>query len=298
MSTPTTTSTVKTTQPIPTAENVKVQVAGTRSSKIELKPFKSSYTNQPIPLEGSTRRMYIRTHFGGIPNYDKAFGMTASAFKKAYPELRHWTKTITEDGEALTVYNPAEFENQYLVLPTKGLILDQNKDLDRFWVSQLHREEMLVANQAAKTNKSVYYIVDAEADAEVIVTKADKIKKCFEVLDALSPTEQREYGILFGADPINNSSTAIKARIYQEILEKPDSAYKWFNSPVEARHEIDFNLAIVYGIIRLYQGYYKWSDLVLGVSRDEAKRWFMSSDNSSLRMKIKQSIEEKQKVAS
>lgn len=150
----------------------------------------------------------------------------------------------------------------------------------------------------SKTNKSVYYILDVEADAEVVVARADKVRKCFEVLESLSPTEQREYGVLFGADPINNSTTAVKARIYQEILEKPDSAYKWFNSPTESRHEIDFNLAIIYGIIKLTQGYYKWSDIVLGVNRDEAKRWFISPENSNSRMRIKQMIEENQKVAS
>ena len=290
--------TVKSTQSIPSTNNEKVKAATSRSSKIELKPFKSPWTKQPIPLEGSTRRMYIRTHFNGIPNYEKAFGMTASVFRKSYPDLASWTRTVMEEGETKVIYNAEAFDNTYLVLPTKGLILDQTKDIDRFWISQLHREELIAPNQVSKTNKSVYYILDVEADAEVVVARADKVRKCFEVLESLSPTEQREYGVLFGADPINNSTTAVKARIYQEILEKPDSAYKWFNSPTESRHEIDFNLAIIYGIIKLTQGYYKWSDIVLGVNRDEAKRWFISPENSNSRMRIKQMIEENQKVAS
>ena len=201
--------------------------------------------------------------------------------------------------EELEEYKVLELSKEFLsnfsfIITGKGKTLDLDKEYDRFIYRLLRTSSFITFDKNAIQPSHKFYI---ENEVKIDDEKASSHRYSTlagNVVESMTPQEQREFLFLYGENPNNKSNNAVYNLIYERLKKDPEKFMRMYEDKTR-EYRVILNKLVQYGIVRKKAGTYIYGDYTIGLSESSAIEFMTKSDNVDLYNEFRTQIAEKEK---
>ena len=215
----------------------------------------------------AVNKMYRTVPYFAVPVYDE--------------EKREWRPTKADCDEIAPIKVRLDYEPDDQFPLTHQMSFDKNKPEDVFLLALAKLQPVIAPSKRdVVSTKHLFYLEDVEAEAEVSISKVDRIFEALSLVKENSSVgSMRDLAIYLGFNP-GDSLKVLQSHVYSFIENDPDTVLSFFkNSNLQ---KLLVKKAIHYGILKNRGGLFYDGERLIGRDEAEVELFVMDEKNAPL----------------